>query len=321
VTNAPIGIVVVNYASSDLLRSTLGAIRPVNAEVIVVDNFSTPDERRAISELAADRAWNVVLSPDNRGFGPGVNAGVARARDLGCKSLLLLNPDVQASVEVIEALRLASLNDPMALVSPRHVDLAGKITFSGSSLNLRDGRTGRADRADGSSPGTQLIWLTAACLAVSVQLWDRVGGLAEDYFMYWEDVDFNYRCAQAGATTVLRDDLTVVHDQGGTQGPRRGRAKSALYYFYNARNRMLFAARLLDRRQLWGWWWRTPKVTWEILLRGGRRQLVDQPRLLLAALRGGLTGMGIGLRALASGWASTDAAVAPTDPGAAPLER
>ena len=319
--NASIGIVVVNYASSDLLRSTLGAIAPVNAEVIVVDNFSTADERRAISALAADRAWHVVLMPDNRGFGPGVNAGAAQARELGCETLLLLNPDVQASVEVIEALRVASLGDPMTLVSPRHVDLAGKITFSGSSLNLRDGRTGRAARADGSPPGTQLIWLTAACLAVSVQLWDRVGGLAEDYFMYWEDVDFNYRCVEAGAATLLRDDLTVVHDQGGTQGPRRGRAKSALYYFYNARNRMLFAARNLNRGQVWGWWWRTPKVTWEILLRGGRRQLVDQPRLLLAALRGGLTGMGIGLRALTSGWASTDAAVGPTDPGAAPVER
>lgn len=300
-TNAPIGIVVVNYASSDLLRSTLGAVRPVKAEVVVVDNFSTTDERRAVSDLATDRAWNVVLLPDNRGFGPGVNAGVARARELGCESLLLLNPDVRATAAVIESLRLAVERDPMALVSPRHVDLAGKITFSGSSLNLRDGRTGRAVRAGGLPPGDQLIWLTAACLAVSVRLWERVGGLAEDYFMYWEDVDLNYRCARVGATTSLREDLTVVHDQGGTQGPRRGRAKSALYYFYNSRNRMLFAGRHLDRGHIWGWLWRTPKVTWEILLRGGRRQLIDQPRLLLAAVRGGLSGMGIGLRALATG--------------------
>ena len=207
-----------------------------------MDNFSTTDERRAISDLAADRAWNLVLMPDNRGFGPGVNAGVARARELGCESLLLLNPDVQASADVIEALRMASVSTIRWLWSPRSTSTSrGEITFSGSSLNLRDGRTGSAARAEGSPPGTHLIWLTAACLAVNVQLWDRVGGLAEDYFMYWEDVDFNYRCAQAGATTLLREDLTVIHDQGGTQGPRHGRAKSALYYFYNARNRMLFA--------------------------------------------------------------------------------
>jgi len=298
VTNTSIGIVAVNFAAADLLRRTLGAIRPINAEVVVVDNFSTTDERRAITDLAADRAWNLVLMPDNRGFGPGVNAGVARARELGCQSLLLLNPDVEASVDVIEALRMASRIEPMALISPRTVDLEGKVTFSGSSLNLRDGRTGSATRAAGSPPGTHLIWLTAACLAVSAQLWDRVGGLAEDYFMYWEDVDFNYRCAQVGATMILRDDLTVMHDQGGTQGPRHGRAKSALYYFYNARNRMLFAARHLDRGPVWGWWWRTPKVTWEILLRGGRRQLVDRPSLLLAAARGGLSGMVIGAKAL-----------------------
>ena len=60
------------------------------------------------ADLAADRAWNLVLMPDNRGFGPGVNAGVARARELGCQSFLLLNPDVEASADVIEALRIAS---------------------------------------------------------------------------------------------------------------------------------------------------------------------------------------------------------------------
>ena len=90
------------------------------------------------------------------------------------------------------------------------------------------------------------------------------------------------------------------------------------------------------------WVVRTPRVSWEILLRGGRRQLVDQPRLLLAALRGGLSGMGIGLGALARGssppliergraraigsvepidWASTGAAAGPADPGEAPVER
>ena len=186
----------------------------------------------------------------------------------------------------------------MALISPRTVDLEGKVTFSGSSLNLRDGRTGSATRAAGSPPGTHLIWLTAACLAVSAQLWDRVGGLAEDYFMYWEDVDFNYRCCAVGATTILREDLTVVHDQGGTQGPRHGRAKSALYYFYNARNRMLFAARHLDRGRGLG-----------LVVADAQGHLGDPaagrpaatggpPQLLLAAARGGLSGMVIGAKAL-----------------------
>jgi GT2 family glycosyltransferase len=186
------------------------------------------------------------------------------------------------------------------------IDRDGTITFAGASLDLITGRTHHAAHK-GRDPRRWMGWMTAACLAVHEELWQRTGGLAEDYFMYWEDVDFSMRSVRAGGTLLVRDDLTVVHDQGGTQGPRQGRAKSSLYYFYNARNRMLFAARHLDRCALWGWWWRTPKVSWEIFLRGGRRQLLHSPRLALAAARGAYAGIAIGSRALLRGYASASA--------------
>lgn len=302
-SSGPIGIVVVNYAAAQLLRSTLAPVRLADAIVVVVDNFSSDVERADIAALSTEQAWDFVPLPDNRGFGPGVNAGVERALELGCSCVVLLNPDAEVTGELIDQLRQAVLADPDALVSPCLVDSTGKLTFAGSSLDLVDGRVRSAAKAaaDQRSGRAPVAWLTAACLAVHRDLWLRVGGFDESYFMYWEDVDFSYRCVEAGAHLVLREDLSVLHDQGGTQGPRAGRAKSALYYYYNARNRMLFGARHLDRRRLGGWLVRTPKVSWEILKRGGRRQLLETPGRAWAAARGAAAGIAIGVRALVAG--------------------
>lgn len=295
----PLGVVVVNYAAADLLRATLAPLPLTDAVVVVVDNYSGDAERARITALAQECGWQLVPAEDNRGFGPGVNLGVARARALGCDAVLLLNPDAEVDAATVAELHRAVSDRPRALVSPLLVDNQGAVTFAGSLLDLADGRTRGAGRAEVPPRLRRPVgWITAACIACSLDLWDEVGGFAEDYFLYWEDVDFSFRCRAAGAELVVRDDLRVRHDQGGTQGPRAGRAKSSLYYFYNARNRMLFATRHLDRADVWHWLWRTPAISRQILLRGGRRQLLESPGRVVAVARGAGAGMLLGLRAL-----------------------
>jgi GT2 family glycosyltransferase/glycosyltransferase involved in cell wall biosynthesis len=295
----PIGIVVVNYGSSGLLATNLRSTAELGPDVrvVVVDNHSTAEERQAVTRLGHDRGWEVVPLPDNRGFGAATNAGVAAARAQGCATFLCLNPDAQAGPEVIAELRAHSLREPMTMISPLIVSSAGEDEFGGSTLSLRDGRI------RGNRPGRPLLrgaepWLTGACLVVHQQLWDLLGGFDEGYFLYWEDVDLSHRALAAGGRLQVRHDLRVVHDEGGTQGERRGRAKSALYYRYNCRNRLAFAARNLSGRSLLRWLLRTPAVSWEILLRGGRRQLVESTQPARAALRGTVEGLVIALAAL-----------------------
>jgi GT2 family glycosyltransferase/glycosyltransferase involved in cell wall biosynthesis len=302
-----LGIVVVNYASHELVARHLGAmdLDGIPVRVIVVDNFSSAAERDAISALAEARGWHLVGLPDNRGFGVGVNAGVEAARAAGCACFLLLNPDASLEPAVVEELRRQVLRDPMALVSPRLVAPDGSVFFAGSRVLLDSGRI-RGHRStvgpsSATTPSAAQEWLTGACVAVHDELLRTVGGLDEDYFLYWEDVDLSRRVLAAGGRLVLRDDLLAVHDAGGTQGPRRGRAKSALYYRYNCRNRLLFAARHLPPSQVLRWMAATPAVSWEILMRGGRRQLLTRPGLLLAAARGSLSGLRVAGRAVVSG--------------------
>jgi GT2 family glycosyltransferase len=293
--HAPIAVAVVNYGSHELLRRHLPAASALpDARIVVVDNFSTDAERAAVTALAAERDWELVTLPDNGGFARGVNASAARARELGACAVLLLNPDAQISPQAITELGDHLRRDPKAVVTPRIVDSSGVTVFDGSELDVRTGRLAR-------HAGPHAVpWLTAACLAIHLELFDRLGGMDESYFLYWEDVDFSYRAAAAGAQLVVRADLVAVHDEGGTQG-RSGRAKSAGYYRYNARNRLRFAASNLTRAEVLRWLLHTPAESTQILLRGGRRQLIESPRPLVAILRGSLEGIGLALWALVRG--------------------
>lgn len=300
---APLGVIVVSYGSAELLQSNLATAQlpGPTVRVVVVDNFSTPETRAAVELLGAEHGWTVVGMPDNRGFGAACNAGVAAARELGCQVFLFLNPDAVITSSVVAELRAHSLREPMALISPQLVDSAGEIVFRVARTDLHDGRVRR--RPDGEGPRTNEPgdWLCGACVVVNDQLFSRIGGYDEEYFLYWEDVDLGYRAVAAGGSVILRDDLVAVHDEGGTHGPRQGRAKSGLYYRYNCRNRLVFATRNLDRRRVLRWVLATPAVSWEILLRGGRRQLLHTPSVLWAAVCGSLSGLAVALPGLVLG--------------------
>lgn len=299
-------VVVVNYASAGLLDQNLSLLRPgAGGGVVVVDNYSTDAEREAVALLSRQRGWLPVLMDTNPGFAAACNAGVRAAAAAGASKVVLLNPDAVITADVLGALAEQLDHDPQALVSPLVVTPDGRPYFQGSRVDLRSGRM-RGRRWSAPPTGAVTLtsqpplrdWLSGACLAFGVDLWRRAGGLDEDYFLYWEDVDFSERCAVAGAHLVLRADLVVVHDEGGTHGVQGSRARSPLYYRYNCRNRLLYGARHLTRRQLLVWMVRTPQESWQILLRGGRRQLLESPRPLLACGWGSAAGLVHAARAL-----------------------
>jgi N-acetylglucosaminyl-diphospho-decaprenol L-rhamnosyltransferase len=294
---APAAVVVVNYGSHELLDRHLRAFdaEAAGMRVVVVDNRSDDDELRAVRALGESAGWDVVALESNAGFGEGANAGVRRARELGCGVVVLLNPDAVLTPSTARALVEACIADPDALIGPRVIREDGTDWFRGGRILVGEGRTAMA-AADDPRPHP---WLTGACLAVSLDLWDRLGGFADEYFMYWEDVDLSYRCERAGGHLIVRSELTVTHFVGGTQ-QSAGRARSSLYYRYNCRNRLLFAARNLPPEDIETWLGTTFSYAKMVVLRGGRRQFLRTPlRPLRAALRGSLEGRRIARRALA----------------------
>jgi GT2 family glycosyltransferase len=298
-----VAIVVVNYGSSALLADNLVPLsRAVpGALVVVVDNRTTEDERSRVSALAAGGGWLTVLPDGNKGFGGGMNLGVARARESGARCFLLLNPDATIAADQLSALVERGSGHPLTMLSPRIVRPDGSRWFDGADLYLDDGRIHSRRRREQLAPTRWEPWLSGACLLVSDELWDLVGGFDEEYFLYWEDVDLSHRVLAAGGALEVCDDIVAIHAEGGTQGEgheREGGAKSGTYYYYNIRNRMLFASRNLEPGDLRRWRRLSLAVAWEVLLQGGRRQFLRSPIALTSGARGVRDGMRIAHRTL-----------------------
>lgn len=292
----PLAIVVVDYGSHALLRRHLTGVEDDlrthgrDPLVVVVGNLKDAASRAAAAELCRERGWTHVEEPGNVGFGRGVDDGVAAARRAGATRFLVLNPDASIDAASIAALEAVVAADPMTLAGPVIRTPDGAIWSDGNDLRLSDGRT-KATRKRTADDGDVVEWLSGACLLADERLWDAVGGFGDDYFLYWEDVDLSWRVQDVGGSVRVVREASAVHDEGGTHDDAVHAGLSNTFYYYNVRNRLLFAALRLDSAAQRRWALTAPAAARWMLLWGGRRQFLAGPSPLLAAARGTRDGL------------------------------
>jgi N-acetylglucosaminyl-diphospho-decaprenol L-rhamnosyltransferase len=258
-----VAVVAVNYGSHELLRRYLSWAFVVpgydGPDIVIVDNRRSDDDRVAITQLAREAGWHLVAPDTNLGFGAGVNLGAQAAWERGADVMVIVNPDLEIARADIEALVSAIAGDPQALVAPVIVDRTGRPWGRLGRVDIRRTCITLTDKGEGP------LWVSGACLAIHRRLWDTIGGMDGDYFLYWEDVDLSVRVQEAGGAVRLLRDVVVVHDVGGTQ---QGAGKSSTYYYFNVRNRLIFASKRLKRREMLWWLVRTPSDIRAVASRG-----------------------------------------------------
>ncbi|MER7557282.1 glycosyltransferase [Nocardioides sp. NPDC126508] len=284
-----LAVVVVGYGDPALLErhttQVAAALRP--ARIVVVDNHSTDANRAAVRALCEREGWTGVFPGTNTGFGVGCNLGAAAALAEGAEVLLFLNPDATIDAESAVRLMAAVEAEPLLLAGPTVLGPDGSVASAGLDLDLETGRMRPwRRRAEHDAGADTLPWVTGACFAVTRELWERLAGFDERYFLYWEDVDLCARVRAFGGRVAVVDGATAVHSGGGTQRAEGSRAKSPAYYYFNIRNRALFARTWLSQERERAWRRGAVGAAYEILMRGGRRQLLRPLRPLSAVLQG-----------------------------------
>lgn len=285
---ARLAVVVVSYGDPALLErhttQVAAALRP--ARIVVVDNHSTDAHRLAVRQLCEREGWTGVFPGTNTGFGAGCNLGAAAALAAGAEVLLFLNPDATIDAESAVGLVAAVEAEPLLLAGPTVLGSGGEVASAGLDLDLDTGMM-RPWRRRAEHPDAETLpWVTGACFAVTRELWERLSGFDERYFLYWEDVDLCARVQALGGRVAVVDGATAIHSGGGTQRAEGSRAKSPAYYYFNIRNRALFARTWLSQERQRTWRRGAVGAAYEILMRGGRRQLLHPVRPLSAVARG-----------------------------------
>lgn len=224
------------------------AMEPPAEAILLIDNGSGDDSlaqfQAALPEIA------LLALPQNLGFAGGNNYGLAQALERGFDYALLLNNDAFPRPDMLGQL-LAETAPDVALLSPKIFYQASPTTiwFAGGRqhpqlLELRD--TGQKQH-DGPrfQQSRDVDYLLGTGLLVNLKAAGQVGLLDEQFFMYYEDLDWSIRFRQAGYRLRLVAGAHLHHQVSLSSGGEG----SAHQRYYLARSSVLFFAR--HGRQGW----------------------------------------------------------------------
>lgn len=225
-----VSIGIVSYNALDKLRDCLDSLAAQSTgyqvETILVDNASSEP---IVETVKRDYPWvKLVPSAENLGFAGGTNLALRQATG---RFYWLLNPDTALPTpDTLQ--RFVSL-----------LDKSPETGLLGCRLQQPDGREQLVARGFPTvwaelcdlyhlpipSYRGPLVNVTGACLLTRAEVWHEVGELAEEYFMYFEDVDWCRRARDLGHRAERSDEVTIVHHEGASYGDR-ALARRQQYY-------------------------------------------------------------------------------------------
>lgn len=214
-----VAVVVVNYRT---MRLTEAAVRsvvtdPVVEEVVVVDNASGDASAEFLRSAFQQPAVRVIESPENVGFGRGVNLGVSATQ---APFLFLLNSDAEVKPGTLSLLLRALTDDPAVGVVAPAIYNADRTTLqrraygplppANALLRLHRGRRSRPHATE------EVGWVSGAAMLLRRSDFAGVGGFHPGFKMYLEDVDLCRRLWEIGKTVVREPQGAVVHLLGAS---------------------------------------------------------------------------------------------------------
>jgi GT2 family glycosyltransferase len=197
-------------------------------ELIVVDNASADGTPDAVRELAPEAT--LIETGDNVGYGAGNNRGAEAASG---ELLVFLNPDAvpqpgfrEAIVRPLENGReWAAWQGLVTADGGRLVNTRGGVVhFTG--IAWAGGAGEAVDRWEGWTgygPTIEPGFVSGACLAIPRQRFLDLGGFAEEFFLYHEDVDLSLRLRLAGGRLGVAPEARVDHEYEFEKGPAKWR--------------------------------------------------------------------------------------------------
>ena len=213
---------------ADCLRS-LDADPATAGGIIVLDNASA-DATAQVVERSFPHV-ELIRSADNLGFGRACNMAAARSR---ADHVAFVNPDAVLQGDAISQLLAYAQRRPEGgIYGGRTLRPSGEPGMEscfappsiwgafcfGTGLLTAFPRTrfdpeslGRWNRDSEREVGV----VTGLLMLVKRDLWERLGGFDDDFFMYAEDVDISIRAAQLGFRPCITPNAVVVHESGAS---------------------------------------------------------------------------------------------------------
>ncbi|MBN8876945.1 MAG: glycosyltransferase family 2 protein [Chitinophagaceae bacterium] len=212
-----------------------------NLEIIIVDNGSKEDPTETFKAIRPD--VKVLLNGKNLGFTGGNNVGIKAAKG---DFLFIVNNDTEFTPGLLESLIDIFAKYPDAgIVSPKfhYFFHKGTIEYAGyQTVNVMTGRNAMIGCKEPDNGQYNEIKETnyahGGGMMVSREVVDKVGGLPEEFFIYYEEFDWCEQIKRLGYKVYYQPNGLIYHKESMTTGK-----SSPFKTFYHTKNRILFMRR------------------------------------------------------------------------------
>lgn len=218
-----LSIIIVNWNQSKLLKNCLDSLKETHQsleyEIIVVDNHSQDNSVAMVKEKYP--TIRLIENDENLGFARANNQAIKIARG---HFLLLLNNDTLFLENDVLSFMLDFMkkNVNVGVLGCRLIYPDGTLQSDGESFPsvwqifksqiLFEKSWRRIKRNKRKAKWVKTVdYVCGACLMTKQEVFNQVGPLQEDYFIYGEDVEFCYRVHKAGYKIKVLTDKAVIH--------------------------------------------------------------------------------------------------------------
>lgn len=231
-----LSVIIVSFNTKELLDACLQSVfasKGVSFEVIVVDNASTDGSAAFVTHKYPK--VRVIDNKNNVGFAKANNQGMKTARG---ERFLLLNSDTKVFPETFEKLvAYARSHNDASIIGCQILSSSGIIKPSAGyypsllrvflwmtfldDLGLKYViRPYHVQDAPFFTKDQTVDWVQGACMLIPKRVYERVGGLDEDIFMYGEDVEYGKRVKDSGFNVLFCAGTRIIHIGQGSSGKR-----------------------------------------------------------------------------------------------------
>jgi GT2 family glycosyltransferase len=220
----PVAIIITAWNQAELTADCLASLgQPASAMIVLVDNGSDPP----LQPILHPRFPHIefLRNEENLGFAGGYNTGLRYALAQGYAYLFLLNNDTIVDTACIdELLKACRANPRLGLIMPKiyYASEPTRIWSVGANYRpwlgeLRDDWRGEWDSARTAQP--RLIEFAPLCAAfIPRPVLEEVGLLDEQFFLYYEDLDFCQRLGEVGYQLQMVPTAKVWHKVSASTG-------------------------------------------------------------------------------------------------------
>ncbi|AUI51859.1 glycosyltransferase family 2 protein [Arthrobacter crystallopoietes] len=209
-------VVTVTYNSSHIIGDfieKMGFENGSDTRLIIVDSGSDPEDARRTKAIADQYGAEFILSRENIGYGAGSNIGARLAKS---DWLLFINPDVAISLDQCAALVTHAQDGGVDCLGPRVLDTNGRLKISWGRTITPPWRT----RPSGISSHRNGLSITetisGCCMAIRRDVFDRLNGFDENFFLFCEEMDLHRRLNDVGGVVALTDKVEVITPGGAS---------------------------------------------------------------------------------------------------------